>query len=100
MKPNILVLHHNKTMSPKTIFIAFDMQLLSCWKFNLCQNSSHFFMSEQLKNKQIKNIFGQNWEKKSYVDIFQNPPPSYVDKHEHFTKPPPPYWLPGLCMTP
>ena len=49
MKPNILVLHHNKTMSPKTIFIAFDMQLLSCWKFNLCQNSSHFFMSEQLK---------------------------------------------------
>ena len=49
MKPNILVLHHNKTMSPKSIFIAFDMQLLSCWKFNLCQNSSHFFMSEQLK---------------------------------------------------
>ena len=49
MKPNILVLHHNKTMSPKSILIAFDMQLLSCWKFNLCQNSSHFFMSEQLK---------------------------------------------------
>ena len=27
-------------------------------------------------------------------------PPLPVDKHEHFTNPPPPYWLHGLCMIP
>ena len=43
---------------------------------------------------------GQNWEKKSYVDIFKTPPPLYVDKHEHFTNPPSPLTGYVVCAWP
>ena len=49
----------------------------------------------------VKNNFV--WPKlgeKKLRGPFSDPPPLYVDKHEHFTNPPPPYWLRGLCMTP